>query len=36
VQKNPDHSVDIYIAPKAPTDKEANWVYTALAKNWFP
>lgn len=36
LQKNPDGSVDIYIGPKAPAGKEANWVYTAPGKNWFP
>jgi hypothetical protein len=28
VQKNPDGSVDIYFAPKAPARKESNWVPT--------
>jgi hypothetical protein len=28
VQKNPDGSVDIYFAPKAPAGKESNWVPT--------
>ncbi len=36
LQKNPDGSVDVYIGPKAPAGKEANWVYTAPGKNWFP
>jgi hypothetical protein len=36
VQKNPDGSVDVYFGPKAPSDKEANWVYTTPGKNWFP
>ena len=36
VQKNPDGSVDVYFGPKAPAGKEANWVYAAEGKNWFP
>jgi len=36
VQKNSDGSVDIYIGPKAPTDKESNWIYTAPGKKWYP
>jgi len=36
VQKNADGSVDIYIGPKAPAGKEANWIYTAPGKKWYP
>jgi hypothetical protein len=36
VQKNPDGSVDVYVGPKAPAGKEANWIYTQEGKNWFP
>ena len=36
VQKNADGSVDIYVGPKAPADKESNWIYTAPGKKWYP
>ena len=36
LQKNKDGSVDVYFGPKAPADKEANWVQTAPDKLWFP
>ena len=36
LQKNKDGSVDVYFGPKAPADKEANWVQTAPDKFWFP
>jgi hypothetical protein len=28
-QKNPDGSVDTYLAPKAPSGKESNWIPTS-------
>lgn len=34
--KNADGSVDLYIGPKAPDGKEANWIYTPAGKMWFP
>jgi hypothetical protein len=34
VQKNADGSVDIYIGPKAPVGKEANWVPTDPARKF--
>jgi hypothetical protein len=36
MQRNADGSVDIYFAPKAPEGKEANWIYTAPGKAFFP
>jgi hypothetical protein len=36
LRKNADGSVDIYVGPKAPTGMEANWIYTAPGKNWYP
>lgn len=36
VQKNADGSVDIYVGPKAPVGKEANWIYTRPGKKWYP
>jgi hypothetical protein len=36
LQKNQDGSVDIYIGPKAPAGKEANWTYTPPGKDWWP
>jgi len=33
--KNGDGSVDVYFGPKAPADKEANWVQTIPDKGWF-
>ncbi len=32
---NPDTSVDVYFAPKAPPGKENNWVQTRPGKGWF-
>ncbi len=32
---NPDTSVDVYFAPKAPPGKENNWVQTWPGKGWF-
>ncbi len=32
---NPDTSVDVYFAPKAPAGKESNWVQTWPGKGWF-
>jgi hypothetical protein len=29
-------SVDIYIGPKPPVGKEANWIQTAYGRGWFP
>jgi hypothetical protein len=34
-QANADGSVDLYLGPKAPTGKEANWAYTTPGKSWF-
>lgn len=36
VQKNADGSVDIYVGPKAPVGKEANWINTPPGKKWYP
>jgi hypothetical protein len=36
MRKNADGSVDIYIGPKAPAGREANWIDTLAGKNWFP
>ncbi len=33
--KNPDGSVDVYFGPKAPKDKNANWIRTVPDKGWF-
>jgi len=35
LQKNPDGSVDIYCAPKAPRGLESNWIPTVPGRNWF-
>jgi hypothetical protein len=35
MEKNSDGSVDIYIGPKPPKGKEANWVPTAAGRDWF-
>lgn len=32
---NPDGSVDLYFAPKAPAGKEANWIQTVPGKGWY-
>jgi len=32
---NPDGSVDLFIGPKAPAGKEANWVQSVPGKGWF-
>ena len=36
MQRNADGSVDIYFGPKAPAGKEANWIFTAAGKAFFP
>lgn len=36
MQRNPDGSVDIYIGPRPPAGKEANWIQTASGHGWFP
>ena len=36
LQKNKDGSVDVYFGPKAPADKEANWVQTAAGQVLVP
>jgi hypothetical protein len=28
--------VDIYIGPRPPAGREANWIKTASGRNWFP
>ncbi len=33
---NPDGSVDLYFAPKAPAGKERNWTQTIPRGGWFP
>jgi hypothetical protein len=35
VAVNEDGSVDLYIGPKAPAGKEANWLQTVPGKGWF-
>lgn len=35
VQKNADGSVDIYLGPKAPAGKEANWIPTKAGAGYF-
>jgi hypothetical protein len=32
---NPDSSVDVWIGPKPPAGKEANWIQTVPGKGWF-
>ena len=32
---NEDGSIDIYVGPKAPAGKEANWIQTVKGKGWF-
>jgi hypothetical protein len=34
VEKNPDGSVTVWFAPKAPAGREANWVQTMPGKGW--
>ena len=34
-KKNPDGSIDIYFAPKAPKGWEKNWIQTIPGKSWF-
>ena len=36
MKRNADGSVDIYFGPTAPEGKEANWIYTAPGKAFFP
>jgi hypothetical protein len=36
VQKNVDGSVDVYFGPKAPADKESNWVPTSTYRLTVP
>jgi len=36
MQRNPDGSVDVYIGPKPPAGKEANWIQTVSGHGWFP
>jgi hypothetical protein len=36
MKRNADGSVDIYFGPKAPAGKEANWIYTAPGRAFFP
>jgi len=36
MQRNADGSVDIYIGPRPPAGKEANWIQTASGRGWFP
>jgi hypothetical protein len=36
MRRNADGSVDIYFGPKPPAGKEANWIYTAPGKAYFP
>jgi len=35
VEVNDDGSVDLYMGPKAPAGKEANWLQTVPEKGWF-
>jgi hypothetical protein len=34
LQKNPDGSIDLYLGPKAPDDKESNWIPTDLNRKF--
>jgi hypothetical protein len=34
LQKNPDGSVDIYVAPQPPEDLESNWIQSVPGKGW--
>jgi hypothetical protein len=36
MKRNADGSIDIYFGPEAPEGKEANWIYTASGKPFFP
>src|SRR6185436_16412337 len=36
MKRNADGSVDIIFGPKPPAGKEANWIYTAPGKAFFP
>jgi hypothetical protein len=33
---NEDSSIDIWLGPKPPEGKEANWIMTVPGKDWFP
>jgi len=35
IETNPDGSIDIYFAPKAPSGMENNWIQTIPEKSWF-
>ena len=35
LRRNADGSVDLYFGPHSPSDKAANWIYTAPGKTWF-
>jgi hypothetical protein len=34
IKKNPDGSVTVWFAPKAPAGQESNWVQTVQGKSW--
>jgi hypothetical protein len=36
MKRNPDGSVDVHFGPKAPAGKDANWIYTAPGRVFFP
>jgi hypothetical protein len=36
MMRNADGSVDIHFGPKAPAGKEANWIFTAPGRTFFP
>jgi hypothetical protein len=36
MRRNADGSVDVYFGPKPPPGKEANWIYTAASRAFFP
>ena len=35
LQSNPDGSITVWFAPKAPPGKESNWLQTTPGKTWF-
>lgn len=36
MRRNPDGTTDIYIGPRPPAGREANWLFTPAGEPWFP